>query len=369
MSAEATKTELAHLVLVAPRELEWQPLQDRGELGPGEADVRPLAVASCDLDPLLVSGAWPLSCPIPLGHEFVAEVVVVGEGVEAPVGQLVAVPFQLSCGACAFCLNGETANCQATAHRATYGFGEDGGGYGGAYADLVRVPFAEHMLVPLPAGVSPVAAASVGDNMADGFTAVTPGLEKWPDAEVLVVGGAGASIGLYAAGIAVALGAERVVYLDSEPDRLACAETLGAHPLEGPIPREAGRFQVTVDASGDAAGLDCAIRSTGPSGFCTTVAGMLHRRAELPVARMYEHCCTFRTGRVQARPAMPALLELIAAGRFRPQAVTSAVVAFEELPEALLEPQRKLVAARLGAHDASAAGAFLAEGDAHPCGS
>jgi threonine dehydrogenase-like Zn-dependent dehydrogenase len=362
-------TKASHLVLVGPRELEWQPLPDRGEPGPREADVRPLAVASCDLDPLLVSGAWPLPCPIPLGHEFVAKVVAVGEGVDASPGQRVAVPFQVSCGACAFCLNGETANCHATPHRATYGFGADGGGYGGAYADLVRVPFAQHMLVPLPAGVSPAAAASVGDNMADGFTAVAPGLEKWPGAEILVVGGAGASIGLYAAGIAVALGAERVAYLDHDPDRLACAETLGAQLLEGPIPRRAGSFQVTVDASGDPAGLDCAIRSTGPSGFCTTVAGMLHRRAELPVARMYEHCCTFRTGRVQARPAMPALLDLIAAGRFRPEAVTSAVVAFEELPEALLEPQRKLVAARADAHDPYDADSLFTEGGARPCGS
>ena len=41
--------------------------------------------------------------------------------------------------------------------------------YGGMLADLVRVPHAATMLTPLPAGVDPVAAASVPDNVLDGY--------------------------------------------------------------------------------------------------------------------------------------------------------------------------------------------------------
>lgn len=48
----------------------------------------------------------------------------------------------------------------------------------------------------------------------------------------LVVGGAARSIGLYAAGIAVALGASRVDYLDSSRARLEIAQSLGANPIQ-----------------------------------------------------------------------------------------------------------------------------------------
>jgi threonine dehydrogenase-like Zn-dependent dehydrogenase len=184
--------------------------------------------------------------------------------------------------------------------------------------------------------------------MADGFSAVLNGLEHWPDGEVLVVGGAGQSIGLYAAGAAVALGASRTVYLDSDQRRLEVAEALGAEPMESgeSAPRKVGAFQVTVDASGDPERLACALRSTAPDGVSTTIAGMLYRGVPMPVARMYEHCCTFKTGRVHARPAMPRLLSLIADGALRPELVTSRTCSFDEAPEALLEQERKLVILR-----------------------
>lgn len=49
---------------------------------------------------------------------------------------------------------------------------------------------------------------------------------------------------------------------------------------------------------------------------------------------------------------MPALLELIARGRFHPELVTSRVVSFEDVAEALLEPERKLIATRPPTQDA-----------------
>jgi threonine dehydrogenase-like Zn-dependent dehydrogenase len=339
---------MRQLVLTAPRELHWEALPEQPEPRPGEVLVRPLAVAACDLDALIVQGAWPMRYPLALGHEFTAEVIAVGDGVEPRVGDRVAVPFQISCGECDYCTRGLTANCAQTPHRASYGLGSDGGDYGGALADVVRVPYADHMLMPLPDGVDPAHAASVGDNMADGFRAVAPGLERWPDGEVLVVGGAGRSIGLYAAGVAVALGAARTVYMDSDPGRLAAAATLGAEPFElaDSPPRKAGPFHVTVDASGTPEGLACALRSTGPDGLSTTVAGMLHPSAALPVARMYEHGCTFATGRVHARPAMPRLLDLLASGKLRADVVVSRTCSWEDAPEALLELERKLVVVR-----------------------
>ena len=90
------------------------------------------------------------------------------------------------------------------------------------------VPFADHMLVTLPAGIDPVAAASACDNVADGWRAVADALKTRPGASVLVIGGQAQSFGIYAAGAAIALGAGRALYLDDDADRRARATAMGA---------------------------------------------------------------------------------------------------------------------------------------------
>ena len=77
--------------------------------------------------------------------------------------------------------------------------------YGGFLSDAVRVPFADAMLVPVPEGVDPAAIASLSDNIPDGWRTVAPQLAERPGAPVLICGGA-AAIALYAAAIALALG-------------------------------------------------------------------------------------------------------------------------------------------------------------------
>ncbi len=55
-----------------------------------------------DLDAMIVAGASPFPAPFALGHEGVAEVLDVGDGVETiKPGDRVLVPFQISCGTCA----------------------------------------------------------------------------------------------------------------------------------------------------------------------------------------------------------------------------------------------------------------------------
>ena len=139
------------------------------------------------------------------------------------------VPFQVSCGECAACRRGRTGNCRTVPPFSMYGFGQAGSDWGGFLSDTVRVPYADHMLVPLPAGIDPAAVASASDNIADAWRTVGPPLEQEPGAAVLVMGGAGpGSIGLYAAAIAVALGAERVTYVDGDERRRAIAAGFGA---------------------------------------------------------------------------------------------------------------------------------------------
>jgi len=329
---------MEELVYTAPRRMEWREAPDPALSSDGAALVRPLAVATCDIDALIVQGNAPFQPPFPLGHECVAEVVEVGDAVHGiEPGALVSVPFQISCGECASCLRGRSANCGAVPFMSTYGFGPAVERWGGFLSDLVGVPYAEHMLVPLPAGVQPAAAASASDNIADAWRAVGPPLERDPGSGVLVVGGLGpGSIGLYAVAIALALGSEQVVYADRDERRRALAASFGAETL-AETPKRLGPFPITVDAGGHEAGLALALRSTAPDGTCTSCAVYFGEQPAVPMLEMYTKGITLVTGRANAREAMPHVLALAAAGTLRPERVTSSVVAWREAPEALVE--------------------------------
>ena len=232
-------------------------------------------------------------------------------------------------------------------NNSLYGFGAFGGDWGGMLTDAVRVPYADAMLVRAPEGVAPETLGSASDNIADGWRTVGPQLAARPGADVLIVaGGRGRSIPLYAVDAAVALGAREVTYIDTDAGRLRLAEELGAKVVEGPAPERAGNFAITVDASGEHAGLACALRSTEPDGVCTSIGIYFEPQTPVPLLEMYTTGIHLHAGRAMARAAIPEVLDLVASGRLDPAPVTDRVVAWEEAATALLEPHTKLVFAR-----------------------
>jgi len=334
------------LTLVEPNRLEWQEVPEPEIQESTDALVRPIAVARCDVDIPMARGQTPFRPPIAVGHEFVAEIVALGDQVsDLTAGQLVAVPFQISCGECERCRRGITNACLSVPPRSQYGFGVLGGEWGGALSDVMRVPFAHHMLVPLPDGVDPCVIASV-DNVSDGWRTVGPYLQQSRGAPVLIVGGGAPSVGLYAAAIAAALGAPSIDYLDTNANRLAIAQAIGANPIEGPPPSQLGPYPITVDASANPNGLACALRSTEPGGTCTSVGIYFSETTPVPLLEMYSAGITFKTGRVNARADLPPVLELVASGRLHPERVTTQTVRWDEAAHAWLEPGVKLVIAR-----------------------
>lgn len=329
---------MLQLTYTGPDALEWREAPEPRLSSNAAALVRPLAVATCDLDALIIEGSSPFPAPFPIGHECVAEVLEVGDAVGSlEPGQRVSVPFQISCGECAACRDGRTSNCSGVVFMSSYGFGPAVAQWGGFLSDVVCVPYAEHMLVPVPSGLESAAVASASDNISDAWRAVGPALAEQPGADVLVVGGAGpGSIGLYAAGLAVALGSESVLYVDADETRRQIAAKLGAQTL-AESPKRVGPCAITVDASADPRGLALALRSTAPDGVCTSTAIYFDEQPSLPLLEMYTKGITFRTGRANARQAMPHVLELAASGALRPELVTTNVVTWSEAPEALLE--------------------------------
>jgi NADPH:quinone reductase-like Zn-dependent oxidoreductase len=226
---------MTSLTFLRKGRLEWRDVPAPRLHGPLEALVRPIVASRCDGDCMFLFhdfsralqlgaalhvidpevrelGDRPSAGPFAYGHECVAEVIDVGDAVRGvTIGQRVVVPWAISCGACGACGRGLTSHCERKASAlAAYGFGGRTGGWGGMVSDLLRVPFADGMLVPVPAGVSPLTLAGASDNLPDAWRTVAPHLREQPVAPVLVVGGAARCIGLYAAGIAVALGASQV---------------------------------------------------------------------------------------------------------------------------------------------------------------
>jgi alcohol dehydrogenase len=213
-------------------------------------------------------------------------------------------------------------------------------------SDLALVPYADAMLVPLPGGVDPSVVASAADNMTDGWRTVAPHLAEVPAADVLVVGGGGGrSMPLYAVDAALALGAASVTYVDTDPGRLRVAQNLGARVVEGAPEQSLGTFPVTVDGTATPEGLVATLRLTEWGGHCTTI-GQLAPEAPLPLFELFTRGVHLHIGRAMARPAIPPILDLVAAGRLRPQLVTDATAEWDDAPEALLEPATKLVISR-----------------------
>lgn len=371
---------MRQLTYTKRRQLAFWDVPEPSLQGEGEALVRPFIASRCDGDSVfirydlerlmrlgarmhVVDAAFKhaqddvFHGPFAYGHECVAEVISVGGSVRSVApGDLVVVPWAVSCGACGRCERGLTSKCERSrTPLAAYGFGEALGTYGGMVSDVVRVPYADAMLVPLPSAVDPVAAASVSDNMCDAYRAVSPLLTELPGAPVLIVGGAAHSVGLYAAAIAKALGSSRVDYLDSNVERLEAAQRLGANAVELTLRdrwfRKSQRvtahaYPITIDASGSVSGLNYALHALAPGGICTAVAFYLFKYTPLSLWGMYLKSGCLRVGVSHARANIPAVLDLLDKRAFDPMLLKPLVGAWQDADRILREPASKVIIRR-----------------------
>jgi threonine dehydrogenase-like Zn-dependent dehydrogenase len=335
---------MRRLDFIEKGKLEWREAPDPKLAGDREAIVRPVALATCDIDVAFVQGRFPAE-PFPFGHECVGEVTEVGDAVESvKPGDLVSVPFQISCGECDACRAGRTGNCDSVPRLSTYGL-PIGPDYGGFAADSVRVPYPDAMLVPIPEGIAPSAVASLSDNIPDAWRCVAPQLAERPGAPVLIAMGAG-SIALYSVAIALALGAERVdVVGGRERDRELGAK-LGANVIDEGFPERAGFYPITVDASADPDGLACVLRSTDRDGYATSI-GIYFEPTPIPLLDMFTQGVTFVTGRPHVRTIMPEVLELIRERKFDPDPITARKLPWDDAAEALSDLRAKTVVERM----------------------
>ncbi|HEX3826168.1 MAG TPA: alcohol dehydrogenase catalytic domain-containing protein [Sporichthyaceae bacterium] len=280
-----------------------------------------------------------------LGHEFVGTVVAAGRAVRrVAVGAEVMSADFTACGACWWCDRGEHWHC---AHRQFFG---TGGVFGpelaGAQAEFVRVPFADTVLCPLPAGVSDAAALLVGDNLATGWIACERG-EVRPADVVAVVGGG--PVGQLVSLCAQTVGAAAVVVADPVPERREMAKAngaLGADPAELRAVLDEltdGRgADVVVEAVGNPVGLTAALAAVRRSGTLVSVGAHTETTWPLPLAATFAAELTLRFTIGDPIRARRALLPLLAAGVLDPTFVVSHELTLHQATEgyALLRDRR-----------------------------
>ena len=344
---------MQQLNYIGTRDVQWRDVPTPVLPGSDGALVKPMVVSTCDMDGAVIQGAVPLKGPVPLGHEGVGEVLEVGPDVKGlKPGDRGSMPRRVAGGLGALCGGGPAAQGISVPREAAYGWAPTAPEWGGFLQDVVPVPWADTMLTALPAGMDPLKASGLGDNIPDGYRAIAPHIIERPGADVLVCGGtAPGSIGLFAVGFAKALGAGRVVYADHDTARLAIAESYGAETWELSKSWLHGireRFDITVDASGRPETVAELLRMTGRAGVCTSTTAAIYIGGDVPVPmfHMYRNSISLHTGWVHTHSVLPEPLALIQSGAFDPTPVRSRVVSWEDAADALIEPFTKLIVSR-----------------------
>jgi glutathione-independent formaldehyde dehydrogenase len=236
-----------------------------GRKTPHGVILRTVATNICGSDQHMVRGRTTAPEGLVLGHEITGEIVEKGPDVEfLEVGDLVSVPFNISCGRCRNCKEGKTGVClnvNPDRPGSAYGY-VDMGGWVGGQAEAVLVPYADWNCLKFPDRDQAMEKirdlAMLSDIFPTGYhgcytAGVTTG-------STVYIAGAG-PVGLAAATSAFLLGAAVVIVGDLVEERLAQARSFGCETVD--VSKGAPQDQIEqilgepeVDCAVDAVGFE-----------------------------------------------------------------------------------------------------------------
>jgi threonine dehydrogenase-like Zn-dependent dehydrogenase len=206
-----------------------------------DAIIKVTSCAICGSDLHIYDGVIPsMQHGDVIGHETMGEVVEVGSGAASKlkVGDRVVIPFTISCGECFFCKNGYFSGCERSnpdfdkakklwgnSPAGLFGYSHLLGGYAGGQAEYIRVPYADVGPIKVPEGMTDEQVLFLSDIFPTGYM----GAEfcNIKGGETIAIWGCG-PVGQMAIRSAFLLGAERVIAIDTVPERLAMAKAAGA---------------------------------------------------------------------------------------------------------------------------------------------
>lgn len=323
-------------------------------LHPEDAIVRVVRSCICGSDLHLYNGNVPdTRVGQTFGHEFVGIVEEIGpEVTKLKVGDTVLVPFNISCGRCAWCKQGLYGNCHesnpmATAVGGIFGYSHTAGGYDGGQAEYVRVPYANFGPTVVPKGMDLDDAVLLTDVVPTGYQAAEMGgIQK---GDTVVVFGAG-PIGIMAARCAWLFGAGRVIIIDKFEFRLEFAKNwskceaynyeemddvvefikkttdwMGADVVIDAVGAEAtGDAMQSITGrkmllqAGSATALHWAINAVKKGGVVSVVGVYGPTDNLVPIGNVLNKGLTIRANQAAVKRHLPRLIEHIQNGVFKP---------------------------------------------------
>ena len=214
-----------------------------------------------------------------LGHEFMGEVVEVGQTAKGKlsVGERVVVPFTIFCGECDQCKKGNFSVCERTnrkrengdkmfghATAGLFGYTHLTGGYSGGQAEYVRVPFADMTHIKVPESLTDEQVLFLGDIFPTGWQAAAQ-CDIEPT-DTVAIWGCG-PVGQFTIRSAILLGAKQVIAIDRVPERLAMAQAAGATTINFETESVVERLNDLTQGKGpekciDAVGMEAHVTST-----------------------------------------------------------------------------------------------------------
>src|ERR1051326_791437 len=207
-----------------------------GKDAPHGVILKIVATNICGSDQHMVRGRTTAPAGLILGHEITGEIIEKGPDVEMlELGDLVSVPFNIACGRCRNCREGNTGICltvNPARPGAAYGY-VDMGGWVGGQAEYVMVPYADFNLLKFANKERAMAKIRDLTLLSDIFPtgyhgAVTAGVGP---GSIAYVAGAG-PVGLACAASSHLLGAAVVIVGDMIPERLAQAKSFGCEVVD-----------------------------------------------------------------------------------------------------------------------------------------
>lgn len=301
--------------------VEYVDLPDPVIESPEDAIVKVSMAGLCgsDLHPFF-GRELGLDVDTPMGHEFVGEIVELGEKVtEYQVGDRVFAPFSTNCGRCYFCQNNLPSRCEV---GKLFGWVQDGAGLSGGQAEYVRVPLANGTLMMQPDGLSDVAALLLGDNFSTGYyCAEMAGVQ--PGGSYAVIGCG--TVGLLCILAAKSLGAETIFALDPVEHRRKQAESIGAIGLDSNdnavkevlAKTENRGVDAVMELVGIPAAQELAYQLVRAGGVLSVIGCHCTPNFAFSPVDAYDKNLTYRTGRCPARHYMNQLTDKVVAKTFQ----------------------------------------------------
>lgn len=310
-----------------------------------DAIVKVTLTSICSSDLHIKHGAVPRAVPgTILGHEFVGEVVEVGNAVKKiKLKDRVSVNVETFCGECFFCKRGFVNNCTDAQGGWALGCRIDGG-----QAEYVRIPFADHGLTVIPEHVTEEQALFNGDILSTGYWAAKIGEIK--PADTVAVIGAGPT-GLCTMLCARLYTPARILAIDTDESRLKAAAEHGLADLVLQAGKEDAETvirdltdgrgaDVVFEAAGGVDTFQTAWKIARPNAIVVVVA-MYEEPQILPLPDMYGKNLVFKTGGVDGNYCQE-IMDLTACGKLDASFLITHHCQLEEILEAydLFEKKR-----------------------------